>query len=181
MRPEPGGASDRAASWPSHAGLNLRSFDPCAAPSGSYPCRQVASTMTSENVTGNDTVHSHHLCAGGKQAANTLEPDSSSRYATTANTKRIGSIEASLLVVRGPCLFSHGSYQRRPCATLPHLPSVEEALCATTSLGIGRRTSASRALLTGRAMGPRRPPGPDATAWVPPRWSSAWSLWSLSC
>ena len=29
--------------------------------------------------------------------------------------------------------------------------------------------------------GPLRQPGPDATAWAPPRWSSAWSPWSWPC
>ena len=32
----------------------------------------------------------------------------------------------------------------------------------------------------GAGSGPRQP-GPDATAWAPPRWSSAWSPWSWSC
>jgi len=60
---------------------------------------------------------------GGEQAANTLQPGDSSRHATTANAKVRGAIEGWPLVTRWRCLCSHGSYQRRPCDTLPHRPS----------------------------------------------------------
>src|SRR5215211_3102802 len=58
--------------------------------------------------------------AGGEQAANTLQPADSSRYATTPNAKISGAVEGLPLVVKWRCLRSHGSYQRRPCDTLPH-------------------------------------------------------------
>jgi hypothetical protein len=45
---------------------------------------------------------------GGEQAANTLQPGSSSRHTTTANAKVAGTTAASLLVEERPCLFSHG-------------------------------------------------------------------------
>jgi hypothetical protein len=60
--------------------------------------------------------------AGAEQAANALQPGNSSRHATTANAKVRGGIEALRLVRRWRCLRSHGSYQRRPCGTLPHRP-----------------------------------------------------------
>jgi hypothetical protein len=59
--------------------------------------------------------------------ANALQPDSSSRHTTTPNAKAEGTIPASPPAKRRPCLFSHGSYQRRPGGTLPPRPSVEEA------------------------------------------------------
>jgi hypothetical protein len=63
--------------------------------------------------------------AGGKQAANALQPDSSSRYAPTANAKVGGTIEASLLVKRRPCLSSHGrSHRFDPCHAHPSFPQV---------------------------------------------------------
>jgi hypothetical protein len=43
--------------------------------------------------------------AGGEQAANIPQLDSSNRHATTADAKVRGPIEASLLVTRRPCLF----------------------------------------------------------------------------
>jgi hypothetical protein len=47
-------------------------------------------------------------CEGGEQAANALQLDSSSRYATTAETKVGATLAALLLVKQRPCLFSHG-------------------------------------------------------------------------
>jgi hypothetical protein len=46
--------------------------------------------------------------AGGEQAANTLQPGSTSRHATTANDEVGGMIAASPLVKQRPYLFSHG-------------------------------------------------------------------------
>jgi len=43
---------------------------------------------------------------GGEQAANTLQPDGSSRHTTTANAKVRGAIEALRLVTRCRCLRS---------------------------------------------------------------------------
>src|SRR5215218_3155922 len=45
--------------------------------------------------------------AGGEQAADALQPDNTSRHATTANAKVTGAIEALLLVMGRPCLRSH--------------------------------------------------------------------------
>jgi hypothetical protein len=59
----------------------------------------------SENVTNNGQPEP----AGGKQASNALQPDNSSRHATTPNAKVKATIQASPLVKRRPCLFSHGS------------------------------------------------------------------------
>jgi hypothetical protein len=46
--------------------------------------------------------------AGGEQAANTLQPDGSSRRATTLDAKVRGTNAALLQAARAPCLFSHG-------------------------------------------------------------------------
>src|SRR5215218_6724372 len=46
---------------------------------------------------------------GGEQAANTLQPDSSSRHATTANVEVGSAIAASVLVNGSTCLRSHSS------------------------------------------------------------------------
>src|SRR5215218_10171214 len=46
--------------------------------------------------------------AGGIQAANALQPDSSSRHTTTANPKVRSTIPASPLVTGRRCLRSHG-------------------------------------------------------------------------
>src|SRR5215207_2909656 len=64
---------------------------------------------------------------GGEQAANALQPGDSSRHTTTLDAKVGSTITALLLVDGRPCVFSPGSYQRRPCGTLPLCPSSEEA------------------------------------------------------
>jgi hypothetical protein len=50
--------------------------------------------------------------AGGEQAANALQPDSSSRHAMTSDAKVGSTIAASPLVASRPCLFSHGRGHR---------------------------------------------------------------------
>jgi hypothetical protein len=61
-----------------------------------------------------------HL-AGGEQAANTLQLDGNSRYATTANAKVSGAIEGLPLVRRCRCLRSHGrSHRFDPCHAHQH-------------------------------------------------------------
>jgi len=63
-----------------------------------------------EIVTGQD--HTSSRPAGGKQAANTLQPGGTSRHTTTANAKVRGAIEALRLVTKWRCLRSHGSGHR---------------------------------------------------------------------
>jgi hypothetical protein len=47
-----------------------------------------------------------------EQAANTLQPDSTRHYATTANSEVGSTLATSLLVTGGPCLRSHGRGHR---------------------------------------------------------------------
>jgi hypothetical protein len=56
---------------------------------------------------------------GGEQAANALQLDGSSRYATTAETKVGATLAALLLVKGGRCLHSHGR-NHRGLQGLPH-------------------------------------------------------------
>src|SRR5918999_4523759 len=65
--------------------------------------------------------------AGGEQAVNGLQSAGSCRHATTLDAKVEAALAAFPQVMRAPCLFSHGSYQSRPCDTLPLCPSIEEA------------------------------------------------------
>src|SRR3712207_623497 len=64
--------------------------------------------------------------AGGEQAVSGLQSAGSRRPATTLDTK----VEAALAALSAgharAVLVSHGSYQRRPCGTLPPCPSIGE-------------------------------------------------------
>ena len=69
-------------------------------------------------------------CAGGEQAANTLQPAGSNRHATTANAKVRGPLAASPLVTRWRCWRSHGRGHRSWDA-----PHVAMAASAGTDIG----------------------------------------------
>jgi hypothetical protein len=60
---------------------------------------------------GRKRAHSHGR-AGGEQAANTLQPDSTRHYATTANSEVGSTLATSLLVMGGPCLRSYSRGHR---------------------------------------------------------------------
>jgi hypothetical protein len=63
---------------------------------------------------------------GGEQAANALQPTSSSRYATTLDAKVRGPIEASPLITRRPCLFSHDRGHSFETCQYPNHKATEE-------------------------------------------------------
>jgi hypothetical protein len=79
-----------------------------AAPTGTSVPAEIVHHDRPENVTDK----AHLLPAGGEQAANALQQGSISREATTADAKVSGTIAASPLVRRRPCLRSHGRGRR---------------------------------------------------------------------
>jgi hypothetical protein len=79
-----------------------------AAPSGIPVPTKIVHDDRPENVTDKPPP----CPAGGEQAANVLQPDSSSRHATTLNAKVRGMIEALRLVMSWRCLRSPGRGHR---------------------------------------------------------------------